>query len=190
MSMPSAAEGTEPQPVVPLHYFERSREPLKWVVRLVALMAIVDGALVVSVFLLESGFLLWQSFIPTVAARISLQGWQWLGFGVPGAASGMVFVVGGGWSLRLRPIGRRTIMIGALLMIIVTIASSVVSAVLLHSRVSGLPPGYFIYQTLNNATYTARHCVLPAVVWYFFRRPEVFEVFQSKSCESEPLIKP
>ncbi|HSV14378.1 MAG TPA: hypothetical protein VLI90_08970 [Tepidisphaeraceae bacterium] len=186
MNSPTAVNPSEPKPVVPLSYFERGGAALPPAVRLLALAAMVDGAILAGVFFLQTGFVLWEALSPRSAstAYFTLSSWQWV-LSLPGAIAGTVFCIGGFLAMKLRPAARRTLVVGAMLVIICTIATWASSALFLSSRSSGLPPSFRVYQLANNVMYAVRHCVLPAVVWLIFRQPAVREIFATCAADND-----
>jgi hypothetical protein len=170
----------EPTPVEPLSYYDRTNDPWLPMIRLMSVLAIAHGGLSLLSFLCRLAITAWQWFAPTSAA---ISYGPAVGFDAIPALSAVMMMVGGILALRGQRDGRRVILIGSMIYIVAAlIAFVVVQISYVYSGTFqrwGMPLS--VSQSITTFFSALQRCLVPSLLWYFFRRPTVVELFHIQS---------
>jgi hypothetical protein len=169
---------TEPiSALPPLAYYDNSRDPWLPMVRLMAIAAIAQAGLVILMNLIRMLTMASSFYFPS--RNMSYGTWDSLVFDLPGFAGAIIMLIGAILSMRVVTGGRRTLLVGIAIYIPAVLLSGMVTFVQYEMK------GYFTRygvafastQLTSVSFYAVQRCLLPALVWVFFRRGPVEELF-------------
>jgi hypothetical protein len=170
---------TEPTSNVPLAYYNDSRDPWRPMVRLMALAAIAQGGITLLAYLSQVAFVLCQPFLrPAGSPAVSLGALSWFDTALMLIAS-TILIVGGALARRLHSTGRRWILVGAAIYV-GAIAVTFCTSVAIYVPLGGLGQkgwGLILLVISTPLFKDLELCLIPAVIWIFFRRREVAALF-------------
>jgi hypothetical protein len=173
---------TEPTPVTPLEYSNRSREPWLPMIRFMAIAAIFYAAIPIVSYLWVVGFVVAQQFsTPPTARTIGYRSTEQLLVELPSHIAGAIVVVGGILAARINPAGRKTILISVVIYVLCNAGSAVWSVRHMLSTVpiAQYGPEFILYYSTSTFFSLALHDVVPVLLFLFFRRKEVRDVMES-----------
>jgi hypothetical protein len=179
--MAGMSDDEPPIPVIaePLSYYDRANDPCLPTTRLLALAALVESGAAILSFLSRAGLSGWQAISPG-SNRISYAPPWRMVVEVPAAIAATTLFVGALLALRLRRPGRQLIVVGAMawaaLTVLLAMVSAVFSMIQLGSRF-GWP--FTVTQMSDTFLFAVERCALPAVLWVWFRRDGVREMFET-----------
>ncbi len=163
-------EPTPTLPVMPLDYVDRVADPWRPVARLMAAAAVAQGVALVlpTLWELSQGTSVWGAFL--YAGRDVVR-WGMLLTDLLRSAAGITLAVGGGLACARRPAGRACVLWAEPAVAALGLAHTGLNIV----RYYGLIRGATQWQMMmvDQLLSAVLPLVLPAVVWGFFRRPEV-----------------
>jgi hypothetical protein len=170
----------QPLPVLPLDYFQPSRDSWRPMVRaMIWLSLLFEGYDLVS-YAVEVACYFWQTTLPNFSAY-GIRGIP-IAVHVPMQFASLIILIGSVDSLKLIDSGRRWIVGGSLMMLVVVPVTEIWNAfyytVINEHWRYGVP--YVVMYLLRYLLAGVGGCIWPAFVWKFFRRSEVLAVFHQR----------
>jgi hypothetical protein len=164
---------TEPTPVEPLEYFNRSQEPWLPMIRFVAVAGAFYAVIPVVYFLFQVAELV--APMPVTPIRTISSSWQLL-IQLPSIIAAAAIVVGGILAARFNPAGRTALLAGALAYVIFTSLYGVWNGIYVVGRMPPAQrPSFAMFEYSSIVFSLAQRCFMPILLWIFFRRTEVRE---------------
>ena len=168
---------TEPTPVTPLEYSDRSHEPWLPMIRFMAIAASFYAAIPILSYLLRVVWILGQQFAAMPMVSLPVSKWiPQLLVELPSEIAATIILVGGLMAVQRSPGSRKTLLVG---IVAYVICNGLYNALLAVSGLNNRLPGHrmeiLLFWGSPNFFSLAERYFVPALLWLFFRKAAIRE---------------